>query len=51
MRHVASIHQSAPFMNRERESSKPAEADGPRTEPDKLGTPTTDKSGLSDGLG
>jgi hypothetical protein len=35
----------------EQESWKPTEADGPETKPEKPGTPTTDKSGLPDGLG
>ena len=38
-------------MTRERVSWNPTEADEPETKPEKPGTPTTDKSGLPDGLG
>ena len=39
-----------PSMITERVSWNPAEADGPGTKPEKPGTPTTDRSGLSAGL-
>ena len=39
-----------PSMITERRSWNPTEADEPETRPEKPGTPTTDRSGLPDGL-